>query len=192
MKIAVISDIHENYHNLILFFRYIEKNKVDAVICLGDFINNGIAKLLADLDVPVYAVWGNNDGTKTQIMHTALSEGSSLDIESDATFRFLDLGGRKMFLTHYDSLARPMAKSGDFDVVFYGHNHQGHVEKVENCLIVNPGEISAHISGKATFAVYDSEKNDAEIIELKNGINTKSDEVGKYYEDRDLGNGGRV
>ncbi|MCK4635548.1 MAG: YfcE family phosphodiesterase [Candidatus Moranbacteria bacterium] len=186
MKVAVISDIHENFHNLILFFRHIEKNKVDQVICLGDFINNGIARLLANLDVSVFAVWGNNDGTKTQIVQTALAEGSNLDIESDATFRFLDLDGQKSFLTHYPSLARPMAKSGDFDVVFYGHNHIHNIEKIGDCLIVNPGEISAHKTGDATFALYDSENNEAEIIVLENSINTKTEEVKKYYEERNL------
>ncbi len=187
MKIAVISDIHENRHNLILFFRYIEKNKIDAVICLGDFINNGIAKLLANLDVPVYAVWGNNDGTKAQIMQTSLVEGSNLNFDaeySDATFRFLDLDGKKVFLTHYDSLARPMAKSGDFDVVFYGHTHQSNIEKVGDCLMVNPGEIAGIITGKTSFALYNSENNDAEIIDLEKGINIKTDEVKRYFREK--------
>jgi predicted phosphodiesterase len=82
----------------------------------------------------------------------------------------LEIDGRKIFLTHYPMLAKPMAKSGDFDAVFCGHNHTFHKEKVNNCLLVNPGEISAHKSGKATFAIYDTTTNKAEIIELQGAI----------------------
>jgi predicted phosphodiesterase len=74
-------------------------------------------------------------------------------------------------------LAKPMAKSGDFDVVFCGHNHTFHREKVNECLIVNPGEISAHKSGKATFAIYDTSTNEAEIIELQGIISVSTPEV---------------
>jgi predicted phosphodiesterase len=69
-----------------------------------------------------------------------------------------------------------MAKSGDFDAVFCGHNHIFHIEKLDNCLIVNPWEISAHKSWKATFAVYNTTTNEAEIIELKGIISVSTTE----------------
>jgi len=34
MKIAVISDIHENTHNLIQAIKIIEEEKCDVIICL--------------------------------------------------------------------------------------------------------------------------------------------------------------
>ena len=183
MKIAVISDIHENYHNLILFIKEIQKHgDVEQIICLGDFINGGIVKILANLNIPTLAIWGNNIGSKTEIMQTVLAN-DNFTINSDETFDFAEFDGRKCFLTHYPSLAQPMVKSGDFDVVFYGHDHICNVEKVNDCLIVNPGEISAHKTGKATFALYDTEMNDAKIITLKNSINVKTREVKDYLKE---------
>ena len=77
------------------------------------------------------------------------------------------LGGRKLFLTHYPQLVNSMAKTGDFDAVFYGHNHNKRIDRAGNCLILNPGELSAHKTGSASFAVYDSESNDAEIFTVE-------------------------
>jgi predicted phosphodiesterase len=82
MKLAIISDIHENFHNLTLFFKTIEKSNIyiHKILFLGDFINNGIAKILASSPIPVYAIWGNNDGDKVAITKTALSSGSNLEV----------------------------------------------------------------------------------------------------------------
>jgi predicted phosphodiesterase len=57
MKLAIISDIHENFHNLTLFFKELENLDIDKILFLGDFINNGIAKILANSPIPVYAIW---------------------------------------------------------------------------------------------------------------------------------------
>ena len=176
MKIAVISDIHENFHNLVLFLEEVRKYDVQKIIFLGDFMNNGIAKLLANANIPVVSIWGNNDGDKVAITKTAMSEKSNLTVGFD-TFDFLEIDNRKIFVTHYPLLAKPMAKSGDFDAVFYGHDHIKNLDKIGDCLIVNPGEISAHKTGKASFAVYDTKTNSAELIELKESISTKTNDV---------------
>ena len=175
MKIAIISDIHENFHNLVLFLKQVKKYNVKKIIFLGDFMNNGIAKTLASSDIPVIAIWGNNDGDKVAITKTSLSEQSNMTIGFD-TYDFLEIDSRKIFITHYPLLAKPMAKSGEFDAVFYGHDHEKNIDKVNNCIVVNPGEISTHKTGIASFAIYDTEINNAEIIEIKNSISTKTKE----------------
>ena len=175
MKIAIISDVHGNFHNLILFLKQIKHHKIEKIIFLGDFVNNGIAKILAKSEVPVIAIWGNNDGDKVAITKTSLNEGSNLTIGFD-TYDFLEIDNRKIFITHYTLLAKPMAKSGDFDAVFYGHDHKKNLDKINNCIIVNPGEISAHKTGIASFAIYNTKNNTAEIIDIENSISTKTTE----------------
>lgn len=76
-----------------------------------------------------------------------------------------------------------MAKSGEYDAVFYGHNHLKNKEKIGNCLVVNPGEIGAYKTGIATFAVYDTEMNDADIIEIENCITTNTEESQQRFKD---------
>ena len=129
-------------------------------------MNHGIAKMLSFSSIPVFSIWGNNDGDKANIMRVALAPGSNLEIGLE-TFDIIEIEKRKIFLTHYPILAKPMAKSGDFDAVFYGHDHKFNLDKIGNCLIVDPGEISAHKTSKATFAIYDTETNEAEIVNLE-------------------------
>jgi len=74
MKVAIISDIHDNFHNLILVLKKIREDQdIKRIIFLGDFINNGIAKILAGSDIAVHAIWGNNDGDKSILTKTSLS-----------------------------------------------------------------------------------------------------------------------
>lgn len=185
MKIAIISDIHDNFHNLVSFFEDVQKYKVEKIIFLGDFINNGIAKILANSDIPVITIWGNNDGDKVAITKTALSENSNMTVWFD-TFDFLEIDNRKIFITHYPLLAKPMAKSWDFDAVFYWHDHEKNIDKINDCLIVNPWELSAHKTDTATFAVYDSETNTAELIELDNVITVKTEQIREYLKKTSL------
>jgi len=179
MKVAIISDIHDNSHNLVLFFLKIEKLNIDKIIFLGDFINNGIAKMLAASKTPVFAIWGNNDGDKVAITKTAMSKNSNLEI-GDTVFGFIEIDNKKIFLTHYANIAKSMAKSGDFDAVFYGHNHKKNIEVINNCLLVNPGEISAHKTSQASFAVYDSEINTAELFKLEDSVSVKTNQAKEY------------
>lgn len=181
MKIAIISDIHENFHNLILFLKQVKQYQVKNIIFLGDFMNDGIAQVLANSEIPVISIWGNNDGDKVAITKTAMSEKSNMTVGFD-TYDFLEIDNRKIFITHYPLLAKPMAKSGEFDAVFYGHDHQKNIDHIKWCIIVNPGEISAHKTGKATFAIYDTKTNKVKIIELEGTISTKTKEVTEHLE----------
>jgi uncharacterized protein len=172
MKIAIISDIHDNHHNLKQFYEKAKELKAERIICLGDFINPGIIKFLAKSEIPVFSIWGNNDGEKCLIMRVALEKDSNLTI-SDKIYDFLEVDGKKIFLTHYGDIAESMARSGDYVAVFHGHTHDKSKEKIGNCLLLNPGELSTHKTGIASFAIYDTETNDADIIEIENPLITK-------------------
>ncbi len=179
MKIAIISDIHENFHNLLLALKKIKELEAEKIICLGDLMNNGIAKVLSASEIPVFTIWGNNDGDKVAITKTSLTKNSNMKVSFE-TFDFMEIDNRKIFLTHYPVLAKPMAKSGDFDAVFYGHDHKQNIDKVGDCIVVNPGELSAHKTKTSKFAMYDTKDNSAEIIELDNSLSVKTDEVTEH------------
>lgn len=182
MKVGIISDIHDNAHNTVLALEELIKANVKQVYFLGDFVGAAIANLLLSSPIPIYSIWGNNDGDKSLITKFALSEGSNLTVSFD-TYDIVEIDGKKIFLTHYPLIANSMARSGDFDAVFYGHDHIKSYEKINNCLVVNPGEIGAYKTGISTFAIYDTTTNDAEIIELKNSVTTNTDESRKKFEE---------
>ena len=182
MKIAIIADIHENFHNLILALKEIERQSVSQIICLGDLMNSGIAKLLAAQSIPVFMIWGNNDGEKVEITLASKRANSQLTVGLK-TYSFLELGTKKIFISHYEELAVPMALSGLYDAVFYGHTHLTKIEKINGCWVVNPGEIAASKTKKATFAIYDTLENQVEIIELSNSISLKTPLMEAYFKE---------
>ncbi len=182
MKIAVISDIHDNAHNLVMALEQIKKYNVEEIIFLWDFCGAAIAGMLSAVPVKVRAIFGNNDGDKSLITKFSLAEWSNLEIWFDV-FDTIEIDGRKIFLSHYPLLAKPMAKSWDFDAVFYGHNHLKNKKMIWNCLVLNPGEVGAYKTWIATFAIYDTETNDAEIIEIQNSITANTKEAQERFKE---------
>ncbi len=183
MKIAIVSDVHDNAHNLVLVLEKIKNyENIEKILFLGDFAGAAIAGLLCSSPIPVFSIWGNNDGDKCLITKFAMEEGSSLEVGFE-TFDILEIDDRKLFLTHFPMLAKPMASSKQFDAVFYGHNHLKNKEKIGDCLVLNPGEVGAYKTGVATFAVYDTKTNDAEIIEIDNSITTNTKESQKKFKE---------
>lgn len=162
MKIAIISDIHDNLKNLNIFFEKIENMNIEKIIFLGDLSSAFIAKRLSQSKISVFAILWNNNWDLCRVKDFE----NEIFYQSWQTFDFLEIDWRKIFLSHYNELAIPMAKSWEYDAVFYGHNHIQHKSIIWNCLVLNPWEIADHRSWKPSFAVYDTLKNDAIFYEL--------------------------
>ena len=72
MKVAIISDIHDNAHNLVLALKQIEKDGIDTLICLGDLINPVNVKIMGNSGIKtIFCILGNNDGDVTNIIKNA-------------------------------------------------------------------------------------------------------------------------
>ena len=69
-------------------------------------------------------------------------------------------------MNHYPKVSYLAAKSNDYDLCIYGHTHELNNELIDNCLLVNPGEIQRHKSNTATFMIYDTKSKSTDIIEL--------------------------
>jgi len=182
LKVGIISDIHENFHNLVRALEFMEKQGVEQILCLGDLMNAGVAKILAAHSVPTYLIWGNNDGEKVDIVKAAYRENSKLTVSLN-TYDFLEIDSRKIFITHYNDLAMPMAESGRYDAVFYGHDHKKSFEYVGRSYVVNPGEIAAQKSGVASLAIYDTKTHHVDLHELEDTISLKSDFIDQWFRD---------
>jgi putative phosphoesterase len=165
MKILVISDIHEHFDNLSRVLDKIPDLWVEKIFCLWDLINWWIWKMLVSTSVPVHIIWWNNDGNKTWVMRACFNS-KNWSIVSDNEFDAIEIDWRRIFLTHYPIIAQSVAKSGDYDVVMYGHDHLKSMRMVWDCLLFNPGEICASRTKTCTYGVYDTTTNTAELFEL--------------------------
>ncbi|NDK09218.1 metallophosphoesterase family protein [Candidatus Gracilibacteria bacterium] len=177
MKIAVISDIHENTHNLIQAIKIIEEEKCDVIICLGDVGRSILFEAIFSLQLPVYFTFGNHDGNVIKNMKMLLRHTAGGHVRTNGMYQKIELDGRNIFLTHYYELAEIVAKSGEFDVCFGGHNHIASEVKFGTTLCVNPGEITGTHFDKPTFYIYDTKNDSGEFKGIKNHLSLNTPET---------------
>ncbi len=161
MQIAILSDIHDNLWNLAAAIHQVQN--ADVLICCGDLCSPFVIDELAKFPRDVHIVFGNNDADLYRIT-TKASKNPRIHVHGElfqATFE-----KKRFAVNHFDYLARPMAKSGDYDVVCFGHNHEFEISHEGSCLLINPGPImgAKFSSGRwedtaPTFVVYDSRTN---------------------------------
>ena len=162
MRVAIISDIHDNIRKLRAALRKLDG--VGEVICLGDLCSPFIIKELGEgFSGPLHIVFGNSDGDRYRITETA-RKYPHLKIHGE--YADLEIDGRKFSVNHFDDIGKAIAAAGNHDVVCYGHSHRFGVEKKGKTLSVNPGEIFGVLTGKSTFAIYDTRTGEAERVDV--------------------------
>lgn len=162
MKVAIISDVHDNLTALRNALRRCQG--MDVLICCGDFCSPFVATELGqNFRNPIHSVFGNNDGDRVRL---ASATQKFPQMQFHAEYIELELGGKIFSINHFDNIGRAIAKAERYDVVCFGHNHKVEITPVGKTLIINPGEIYGGLSGHSTFAIYDTESGRAELIEV--------------------------
>lgn len=166
MKVLVLSDIHDH---LLPLRRIITEasGRVELVIFLGDLVSPFTASILAKLNLPTYAILGNNDEDQIGLFKKSGPNFTWFHLSQE--FGFAEIGGKKVAFCHYPKLAELLAKTGDYDAVFYGHTHVVSSGMAGKTLLLNPGAVcgldfTKAAYGKSTYAIYDTETNGAEIV----------------------------
>jgi len=159
MLIGIMSDTHDNIPLVKKAIEIFNEKRVGYVIHAGDYTSPFTLKLFKELQCKYIGIFGNNDGDKLLLLESA--EGNIRNQPYIFTLR-----DRKIVVMHEHHVVDALADSGHFDLVIYGHTHKADVRKVKNTLVVNPGEVSTYLYGKATVALVDLEKLEAEIVEL--------------------------
>ena len=161
MIIAVMSDSHDNIWKLENAMSHLVN--ADLILHCGDIISPFMVARLVKVtnSIPVHLVWGNNDGDKRLLTKVA-EKAENYHIHGD--FAILDYDGLKIAVNHYPEIARPLAESGKFNLVCYGHDHTAHEEWIENTLLLNPGELMG-MNGRSTIAMVDTESMRVDFIE---------------------------
>ncbi len=162
MRIGIISDTHDNIINFKKAIEWMKKEKIKTVIHCGDISSPMTLKEVSqDFKGKIHLVFGNMDDKRLfeqflskEKIKNAIFHGQTGEIEKDH---------KKIAFSHFPEVAKKLALSKKYDLVFYGHTHKPWEEKINHCRLVNPGNL-AGIFYRATFAVYDT-KND--ILELK-------------------------
>ncbi len=168
VKLLIISDTHDNLAAIDDLIKCLRAGgyTYDSVVHLGDIISPfTLRKLINELDAPMIAIFGNNDGDKSLLK-------SILPGIADPPV-VMELGGRKTLLLHgfkspemTELFVNSLANSGAYDIILYGHTHVARIVRRGSTLAVNPGTVSGYVSGKRTFAILDTDKLDTKIVDM--------------------------
>jgi len=160
MKLAIISDSHDNLINLEKFLNWANNNQIDQIIHCGDLCAPGTLKNVLS---PKFL-------GKIHLIHGNVSDREFLDKVAAGlpNIKFygdqgeIEIDGKKIGFVHRPEEAKTLINQRKYDFIFYGHTHQPWEEKIGQTRLFNPGTL-AGMFYKATFAVYDSEKDTVEL-----------------------------
>lgn len=162
MKVAIISDSHDNLSNLKKGIDLIKKEGVEIIIHCGDVCSlSTLKEIFTNFSGEFHLVLGNVDRDHFKIEE--VRENEFLNFRVWEEFGELEIEGKKIAFSHSPQLAERLALTQKYDFVFYGHTHRPWLKKIGKTKLINPGEL-AGIFFKPTFAILDPK---TEKIELK-------------------------
>lgn len=187
MKFAIISDIHGNIYALKKVLKNIEKEKIDAVIFLGDYVTdipraNEVIYCIKRImkNYPTYIIRGNREDKV--ISYETNNKEISINNEN-AYFTYKSLTQENIeFLKSlpetciidikslpriYISHSREYNKGNECKYKIFGHSHKQYIFSRDGNKYINPGSIGLATDGdnRAKYCILTLEK-DFEQIEL--------------------------
>ena len=157
MKVCIVSDSHDRADPLAQAVREAKALGAEAVIHCGDLIGAQTLKPALAMGLPMHAIHGNNIGDPQAMHYQSRQSGGQLQYYGpDAR---LELGGRRIFVVHYDNYGHAFACTGEWDLVCCGHSHKVETRQVANVKgatswLVNPGTV-AGLAAPATWVLGD-------------------------------------
>jgi hypothetical protein len=155
MKIAVVSDIHDNLSALNIFFELIVKetdeNKIENIICCGDVTNEETLKeLLSKFAGTIYLVKGNGE------IYQEENLVKYKNIKYLGRYNTVELGNFKIGICHEPIFIKTLfEKEKNLSFIFYGHTHKPWLSMKNKATIINPGTLGG-VFQKSSFAIWDS------------------------------------
>jgi uncharacterized protein len=154
MKIAIISDTHDNLATMKKAAGWMKSEKIKLLIHCGDVSKQEILKeSLEGFKGRIFLSKGNCDlGNFEKVPGLKFRE----------KFGEIAVAGKKVAFCHFPEIASELAKTGKYDAVFYGHTHKPWIADEGKTIIANPGNL-AGVFYRATFAVYDTKTGKLEL-----------------------------
>lgn len=145
MKLLIISDIHGSLYYAKMIPEIFEKEKANKIILLGDLYYHGprnplpkdynpmeVAKILNNLKDNLEVTKGNCDAEVDEMI-------SEFDFKN---YLLTDINGKRIYFTHGHKNNINKLPKEKFDIMMYGHFHEGFIEEKEGLIFANPGSIT--------------------------------------------------
>jgi putative phosphoesterase len=162
MKIGVVSDTHNNMKNCRRIVELFNESGVERVVHTGDITQPKTLEVFAQLEAPLWGVFGNNDVGEREVLSDAAEAFGFYFIDPPLT---LVWAGCRVVVVH-DPLELAMVNTEDYDVILHGHTHRETIEFEDGRLTFNPGESAGHMVGCNAIGVLDLVKLETSIIKF--------------------------
>lgn len=161
MKIAIISDTHDNLATLKKAADWIRKENIKTIIHCGDIFKPETIKLgLKSFEGKIHIIFSPADADFSMIPKDSFSEIKGAKVFEE--FGELNIDKRKIAFCHFPEIAKKLVDTQKYHLVFYGHDHKPWEKKIGKTKLANPGNL-AGIFYKPTFAVYDTKTDKLEL-----------------------------
>ena len=159
MRIGVVSDTHNHLRNVVRIVELFNASGVERVIHTGDITQAKTLEVFARLEAPLVGVYGNNDLERPSLAAAAERCDFGL-VDGPLELRWAN---RSILVVH-DPLDIAPAQRSEHSVVLHGHDHRYVLERVNGCLVFNPGECAGHMAGHNAIGVLDLETLEVERL----------------------------
>ena len=145
MKVLIISDIHGSGYYAKKIKEIEKRENPEKIIILGDLYYHGprnelsqeyepmkVAEILNSLKDKLLVIKGNCDAEVDEMI-------------SDFKFNdhiLMEINGKKIYFTHGHNYNIEKIPYEEFEIMIYGHIHQGFIQEKEGYIFANPGSIS--------------------------------------------------
>lgn len=152
MRIAVLSDCHDNIWNLERLL--LRLSDVEMLVFCGDLCAPFTLDLLAaGFHGPVHVTFGNNDGDVFLLTQIAARHPN---VTLHAPYGTVEAEGQKLAFVHDPLFGEGLAALGRYDAVFCGHSHRPEARMVGRTVLANPGEVMGRF-GQPGYGVYETQ-----------------------------------
>lgn len=136
MRVGIISDTHDHQRSVCKAIEIFKTQSLECVLHAGDITGPSTISLFAELPgCRVIAVCGNCDSERLSLRAAVEAIGGEVH---DRIYTG-EIDGRAIYMTHVPHGIEQVVRSGDYDLVVYGHTHQQDIRRVDRTLVVNPG-----------------------------------------------------
>lgn len=162
MRIGVVSDTHNNLKNTRRIVQLFNEAAVDRVVHTGDITQAKTLAAFAELSMPLYGVFGNNDQERDDLEAAIAVHGFEFcDPPFIATW-----AGRELIVVH-DPLEFDGHLGDHHELALHGHTHRyRHEPWGSQTIIFNPGECAGHMPGYNAVGVVDLITLETELLKF--------------------------
>ena len=145
MKCLIVSDVHGSGYYADKILEIVEKENPEKIILLGDLYYHGPRNNLPKEYNPMKVAGIFNSMKDKLIVIRGNCDAEVDETISDFVFNehiLMDINGKKFYFTHGHKHNIEKLPCDKFDIMIYGHIHQGFIKEKEGLIFANPGSIS--------------------------------------------------